>query len=146
MHNRRTEARQPAGAAVRGLWLVRWLLVLVLIWDQVGLPLHHHHHDFGIDGQWVGATLHSGYPALTRATDGHEDLRITHAVLAVRPQFDLNAITVSDNPDGSSVASASILARAPDSVALEIEKADLSEPRQTYRSLPPAGRAPPLHT
>lgn len=146
MHTRRTEASQSTSAAARGLWLVRWLLVLVLIWDQVGSPLHHHQHDFGIDGQWVGASLHSGYPALTRATDGHEDLRITHAVLAVRPQFDLNAVTVSDNPGGSSIASASILAEGTDSVALEIAKADLSEPRQTYRSLPPAGRAPPLHT
>ena len=146
MHVQSSNARSFAGAAARGLWLVRWLLVLVLIWDQVGSPLHHHQHDFGLDGQWVGATLHSGYPALTRAKDGHEDLRITHAVLAVRPQFDLNAITVSDNPGGSGIASAAILAQVTDSVALDIANADSSEPRQTYRSLPPAGRAPPLHS
>ena len=146
MHVPSSNSRSFAGAAARGLGLVRWLLVLVLIWDLAGSPLHHHQHDFGTDGQWVGATLHSGYPALTHADDGHEDLRIAHAVLAVRPQFDLNAITVSDNHDGGGVAPAAILAQVTDSVALDVANADPSEPRQTYRSLPPAGRAPPLHS
>jgi len=30
-------------------WWLRWLLVLLLVFDQVGAPLHRHHHDTGVD-------------------------------------------------------------------------------------------------
>ena len=144
IHTQPTNVRRSAGAAARALWLVRWLLVLLLIWDQAGVPLHHHQHDFGIDGQWVGASLHPGHGA--HADPGHDDPRISHAVLAVRPQFDVGAATVGADSGDSGLPSAAISVLALDRVAFQTAIFDLSEPRQTHRSLPPASRAPPLHT
>lgn len=146
MRARSTHARAFTGASARAFWFVRWLLVLLLIWDQAGAPLHHHQHDFGIDGQWVGASLHTGHGGQSHADAGHDEPRISHAVLAVRPQFDLGAAGFGADSGDSVLPSAATSVRAPDRVTLEVANPHLSEPRQTYRSLPPAGRAPPLHT
>ena len=141
-----THARPVTGAAARALWLVRWVLVLLLIWDQAGLPLHQHHHDFGIDGQWIGASLHIGHSGRAHADAGQDDPRISHAVLAVRPQFDLGAAIFGPDSCDSVLPSAATVVGLADRVALEVASPRLGEPRPTYRSLPPAGRAPPLHT
>lgn len=39
--------------------LVRWLLVLLLMFDQVGAPWHAHHHDSGVDGMVVATAAHA---------------------------------------------------------------------------------------
>lgn len=40
--------------------LVRWLFVLLLMFDQVGAPWHAHHHDSGVDGVAVAIAAHAG--------------------------------------------------------------------------------------
>ena len=146
MHTQSTNATPSPGAAARALLLVRWLLVLLLVWDQIGAPLHHHRHDFGIDGQWVGASLHGGQSTLDHSAQDHQDPRIGHSVLAVRPQFDLGACAPGGNPGDGRVFVASIVMAAADDAAPQFAGSESGEPRQTYRSLPPAGRAPPFHS
>jgi hypothetical protein len=142
-----TNVRPFAGAAASALWLVRWLLVLLLVWSQIGASLREHHrHDFGPASQRVDASLHSGGRAQAFAADDHQHLRIAPAVLSARPQVHLRAFAVGGGPGDSGIHSAPIVLAVADGAALEFEGSDSGEPRQTYRSLPPAGRAPPLHS
>lgn len=51
-------------AAARGVGLLRWLLVLMIAFDQIGSPLHRHHHDSGVDAAHLA--LHStGSPSFS---------------------------------------------------------------------------------
>lgn len=144
MQSRLIKARQPS--ATPAVWLLRWLVVLVLIWDQAGSPLHQHQHDSGVDAQWLSASAHGFQAAGPHLEDGDHDLRMSHAVLAVRPQLDLSPLAFGDESD-SSFASPHVPAQAtPDPRERLIPAAAASVPHSTYRSLPPAGRAPPLHT
>lgn len=147
MHASTIEARQPAGVAARALWLLRWLLVLVLVWDQVSSPLHHHRHDSGVDAQWLTASVHDAQATAPHLEDDDHDLRASHAVLAVRPQLDLSSLTLGDDPDHSFAPSQAFAVAEPGPAAAEAAgMAALARPHSTHRSLPPAGRAPPLHT
>ncbi len=90
-------SRPVTGAASRALWLVRWLLVLLLIWDQVSSPLHHHRHDSGVDAQWMGAS--QGVPETSAHLEDLDDgSRFAHAVMAVRPQLDLACLAPQGDP------------------------------------------------
>lgn len=146
MPTRSVNAPQSAGFTVRALLFVRWLLVLVLIWDQVGSPLHDHHHDSGVDAHWASAATHSDPVAIAHAADGDDDLRISHAVMAVRPQVDLSPLAVGDSPDSRLFHGPAVSAAAVVPGAIAIAPADVTAARPVHRSLPPAGRAPPLHT
>lgn len=139
-------ARPAAGAPSRAWWLLRWLLVLVIAWDQAGSPLHHHQHDSGVDTRWLGALRHGAMPVLAHAEHGDEDLSLSHALLAVRPKLDLDPVFMGEDPVEGIVANL-FLSLAPPSPAIHsLAIPDTPEPRRTHRSLPPAGRAPPLHT
>lgn len=149
MHANAIQAEQSAGVPARLLWLLRWLLVLVLVWDHVSSPLHHHGHDFGVDAQWLTASAHDARATAPHLEDNDHDLRTTHAVLAVRPQLDLSWLTLGNDPDHSFAPSqAPTLAepRPAVSVAVAAGISAVAQPRSTHRSLPPAGRAPPPHT
>ena len=76
----------PAGAPSWGLRVMQWLLVLLLAWDQVGSPLHHHHHDSGVDGCALTAAHDDGATEALHLEDADEGLQFSHAVMAVRPQ------------------------------------------------------------
>jgi len=139
--------RQPAGVAVRALWLLRWLLVLVLVWDQVSSPLHHHRHDSGVDAQWLTASAHDAKVTAPHLESDDHDLRASHAVLAVRPQLDLSSLTLGDDTSHSIAPSqASALVEPGPAEAEAAGIGAFARPHSTQRSLPPAGRAPPLHT
>lgn len=141
------QARQPAAVAARALWLLRWLLVLVLVWDQVSSPLHQHRHDAGVDAQWLTASAHDAQATTPHLEADDHDLRASHAVLAVRPQPDLSSLTLGDDPDhGFALGHAGALAEPGPIEAQAVGIAALARPHSTHRSLPPAGRAPPLHT
>ncbi len=147
MHANAIQAEQSAAVTARVLWLLRWLLVLVLVWDQVSSPLHHHGHDSGLDAQWLTASAHDARATAPDLEDDDHDSRATHAVLAVRPQLDLSSLTPGNDPDDSFAPSqAPPLAEPRTAVAVASGIAALAQPHSTYRSLPPAGRAPPLHT
>jgi hypothetical protein len=147
MHASAIQARQPAAVAARALWVLRWLLVLVLVWDQVSSPLHHHGHDSGVDAQWLTASAHDAQATAPHLEDDDHDLRASHAVLAVRPQLDLSLLTLGDDAGPGFVPGQADALAEPGSA--EAETPDIAafvRPRFTCRSLPPAGRAPPLHT
>lgn len=133
-------------ACLGALWFVRWLLVLVLIWDQVGSPLHDHHHDSGVDAQWLSAAPHSDSPVTAHSVDGDDDLRISHAVMAVRPQVDLGSLVLGGSPDDGLIHRLAFSAVAAEPAGPVMATAGPTTPRRIHRSLPPAGRAPPLHT
>lgn len=141
------QARQPAAVAARALWLLRWILVLVLVWDQVSSPLHQHRHDSGVDAQWLSASAHDAQASAAHLEADDHDLRASHAVLAVRPQLDLRSLTLGDDPDhGFAPSQTCALAEPGPAEAEAAGIAALARPHSTHRSLPPAGRAPPLHT
>lgn len=141
----------PASArrgVVAWAWMLRWALVLLLVADQLGAPLHHHHHDSGIDGTWLTAsTGQAGHQESNADGDEHDD-HFGHATLAFRAAskaFELSAL--SDDLDVPAVGRfVTVLA----TLAAPAEEAGLrpswrSPPIRSHRSLPPAGRAPPLH-
>lgn len=74
----------PADAAVRAFaWLGRLFLVLLLVVDQVGAPLHAHHHDFGVDGLPFAA-VHDADIADDLHVESHSESGDGHSVLALR--------------------------------------------------------------
>lgn len=138
------------GVAAWTGWLARWMLVLLLLTDQVGAPLHHHRHDSGVDGSWSTASAehdhdhdHDGFSA----TPVDHDRHFAHATLALCPTNECIGV---DAPDESShwvaLPSAFLALLIPEEEAGEPtpRPAWRSPPIRSYRSLPPAGRAPPL--
>lgn len=127
-------------------WLARWMLVLVLGFDQAGSPLHTHQHDSGIDGRAVRqAHVDLGAHALHVQEQPTNSLH--HANLAVRSQArPLAALAPADS--GSTALSAlpaAPLAPAPlrgDALVPPVSRATAPS---FARSLRPAVRAPPLH-
>ena len=137
----------PAGAPSWGLRVMQWLLVLLLAWDQVGSPLHHHHHDSGIDGSAL-TTSHDGAVDALHVEDADEGLQFSHAVMAVRPQSQLGTIAAAETDDAAlgQVALALVLAMPVADLLQHVPPTDPGPPAHSlHRSLPPAGRAPPLH-
>lgn len=131
---------QPAqrAAASRALWFVRWMLVLILVWDQVGSPLHHHRHDSGVDVEWTHVT-HTH-----EADESEHGSSVSHGVLALR--FQSEGDLQADDP-GTQVAIATAIATN------LLSSAPTRQPLPAYsrppwsgdpRSLRPEGRAPPL--
>ena len=131
----------------RAWWFARWLLVLVVACDILSAPFHPHHHD-GVDGQLGFATAHASFDPHSHAEDADHPLA-SHSAMAIRIEPSrLGQLPVIDN------------ASIPVAMISVVELLDsLEEPPPTqwrpdrsrpdfrsHRSLPPAGRAPPLHT
>ncbi len=134
------------GIALRVVWLVRWLLVLALVWGQAFAPFHSHAADTEVGAevhaQWTVAGAHD--EVTTPHLEGRDSpVHGAHAVLAVRPKASAGALVPVGDPgdwilQGHSGQGAGL---APHSQP--VRAAAAPEPRRTYRSLPPAGRAPP---
>ena len=126
---------------------MQWLLVLLLAWDQVGSPLHRHHHDSGIDGCALTISHDNGAVGALHIDDADAGFQFSHAVMAVRPQSQLSPIAAAETDHAAlgQVGLALVLA------ALVADPQHVSPPdpgppaHSLQRSLPPAGRAPPLH-
>ena len=148
-------APRPHGVWASCMWVLRLMLVLVLITDQVGAPLHQHHHDSGVDALWSGATAYSHDDDLTvHAEESERPSTLGHATLAVRPAGEPACFGVVADParEFASVAyisglgaAVAVVAHADDSGVGPDFPSWRSPPLPSYRSLPPAGRAPPLH-
>ena len=129
--------------------LVRWLLVLLLVVDQIGSPLHHHRHDAGFDGSSIGGAHQVASPAdVSRVAADPCEPGVFHAITAIRFEARL---AVAAAPDGhhARLAPACAAPALADRLVAATETVRLPEPAAAphplYRSLPPDNRAPPRH-
>jgi hypothetical protein len=132
------------------------MMVLLMVVDQVGSPLHRHHHDSGVDAAYAGASgsHHDDFDA----DAAHADERVhheafAHSTLAVR-QAVTSQLSVAPTADDdgqvtwiliSGILAFLALASFKDKSLLRPFARWRAPCKTTYRSLPPAGRAPPLH-
>ena len=132
------------GQGARGIvgrisWLLRMLIVGVLILDFVTVPLHRHSHD--------GDVPYSELEMVEMVTHAEEWLNVpSHAIGAIRANFFKPGRLPPPSDDHwiGSVALAEVLLPAvwPEQAFPAVAQAP--PPRPQFRSLPPAGRAPPL--
>lgn len=140
------------GTVAWWLWLSCWLLIALLIADMVGAPFHRHHHDSGIDAVWSAAAHADGDHAIAHVEGiDHED-SFGHTTLAVRPTAE-STVKPASITDAGPFALACIACLWTTLTVAIREDAGVglpyanwqAPPIASYRSLPPAGRAPPLH-
>jgi len=133
---------------------------MVLVFDHLSAPFHHHQHDSGVDAVSVAlaeaAVSHSSAADAETAdshaddhdADGdHGDKRLGHSATALRTQGlpDLSGVHALG---GALIVATAFVIVFP-AVEIDVpapEWPDRGPPLFTYfKSLPPAGRAPPLH-
>ena len=146
-HSAAPDAGLTLGLGRRLAQFFRWALVLLLVADIVGTPLHRHHHDSGIDGSAFHAQLAEPEHTAHHVEEDHHELHFVHAVTTVRAES--RAQTPDAYVDGdlqdAALASAWVIPvrGSPVTARLSSNEADTTLHR-LHRSLPPAGRAPPL--
>ena len=130
-------------------WWVRLLLVVVLVADLVGAPLHRHHHDSGVDSSALAAdaTHLSSSPQPHVEDDGEPSVFHATTTLRVAAQA-----LVADEPGAGALWMAALLPAPIES--LRPSEADAAgtwapndawpPPRPVPLSRPPEGRAPPV--
>ena len=133
-------------------WWLRWLLVLLLVLDQVSTPLHRHHHNVGVDALDISpghaqADHHAGLHLDEDDDDGAPTVH--HASGGLR-SASANSVQATDaSPDtvpaiSAWVAAAWLASLAPMSeVAWRVAMAIGQPVRPVPLSRPPDGRAPP---
>lgn len=128
-----------ARVAASTLWLARWLLVLLLVCDQIGSPLHLHKHDSGVDALW------SQSHGERHIEEGDVSPMLSHAVLAVRSQGE-RQLGSADLECSLDVIPGAAQVPSPDPTAIVRLRESTSDAQpHRHRSLPPEGRAPPIH-
>lgn len=136
-----------SGSMSGAWWFARWVLVLVLAFDYLSASFHHHQHD-GIERQLDLATAHATFDDGDTHAEGEEHPLMSHATMAIRiDPSRLGQLPAADNADAP-VALVSVvqLLAAFDEPPPTHWRPDRSRPDfRSHRSLPPAGRAPPLH-
>ena len=146
-HHHSTFSRRSPGGVSGAWWLARWLLVLVVALDFLSAPFHHHHHD-GVEEQIGFATAHASLDDSGTHAEGDEHSLESHATMAIRiDPSRLAQLPPIDNGDAQiALVSVAQLLAAVDELPLQHCRPDRSRPDvRSHRSLPPAGRAPPLH-
>lgn len=141
-----TALRESTARATPGL--ARWLVLLLLVFDQFSTPWHTHHHDSGVDGTVV-ATVHadglqSGLLAETHAEPPDHRATWAHATTLLRSEVDPSLTLAGDIDNGPvslwPVARLRPAIKEPTRLAI----ASLPEPpTPAYRSLRPSPQAPP---
>ncbi|ODV00126.1 MAG: hypothetical protein ABT20_16185 [Rubrivivax sp. SCN 70-15] len=137
---RSTASAAPNANLTRGLGrrlahFLSWALVLLLLADIISAPLHRHRHDSGIDGSAIQVPLVELQRDTHRCEEDRHELNFVHAVTTVRTESHASASDVCAGADDQHVALAS--------AGMPWVEADTPLHR-LHRSLPPAGRAPPL--
>lgn len=149
---RATYSAMPDAGLMLGLgrrWaqFFRWALVLLLVADIIGSPLHRHHHDSGIDGSAGHAQLAGRHHTALHVNEDRHELDFVHAVTTVRAESRASVPDAFADTDHQGVALASAWA-LPGWNVPATARLSWNEPgtalHQLHRSLPPAGRAPPL--
>lgn len=146
---RRYPLSRPTRAGSGCAWLARWLLVLVLVVDLVGAPLHAHAHDSGVDGHaWAPHVDAPGWDT-PHVEDADDALMLQHATLTLPSSIDAPQADAGDGAAGIVLGwwppVDAAWALPPAIEAPERWAAWPPPPRPEYRSRPPAGRAPPRH-
>ena len=138
--------RLPSGLG--SAWLfARWLLVLAMVFDQVSAPFHHHHHD-GVEVQLELGVSHDHRGGSESQVDSDEHLAGSHFAMAIRVDPSrIGQLPAVDPADAAIAVNTSLLLLAAlDKPAPAPWVGDRSTPDfRSHLSLPPAGRAPPLH-
>jgi hypothetical protein len=137
------------------VWWLRWLLVLLLVFDQVSAPLHLHHHDNGVDV----AGMSQGHPhaehlsALDLEDDDDDGGQAGHhASGGPRTSANASAQSADGGPDVSIAISDLLAAERFGGLAASPERVwplalALDTPAKPVPlSRPPDGRAPPART
>lgn len=140
-------ARRPQGGTSGAWWVARWLLVLVVAFDFLSAPFHHHHHD-GVEGQLELSTAHVSLETGETHVEADDHLLASHAATAIRiDPSRLAQLPPIDNANAQiALVSVAQLLTAVDELLSRQWRPDRSRPDfRSDRSLPPAGRAPPLH-
>lgn len=128
------------------LWVLRWILVLALVFDLLSVPWHKHHHE-GVDAPLDFQAVHAAVSGAQPLAHGHDSPPFVHAASAIRVDLSLlGKLPLLDDaaPPAllsllellASIAAEPVSAWPPDAFLPDI---------RSHRSLPPAGRAPPLH-
>jgi hypothetical protein len=139
----------PASPQAASTWLVRLLRVVVivlLIFDQVSAPLHNHHHDAGPDGimqQFLLSDAHASDSNVQQA----DPPAAFHAVTGIKREARHSAVfqNAEELPPLIRATLFTVIWDAHDTLP-RVWPAKARYSIVTYRSLPPCGRAPPLHT
>lgn len=141
-----TALRPSSARAAHGL--VRWLVLLLLVFDQFSAPWHTHHHSSGVDGTAVAAVHADGLEAEVRAEMRAEapDHRSSwaHATTALRDEAGpcLTWAGDDDAGHGSFWPAARLTEAAQASTRLGVASHQ-EPPTSAQRSLRPSPRAPP---
>ena len=146
-HHHSTFSRRSPGGVSGAWWLARWLLVLVVALDFLSAPFHHHHHD-GVEEQTGFATAHAAFDNSGTHAERDEHSPGSHATMAIRiDPSRLAQLPPIENADArTALVSVAQLLAAVDELPPHHWRPDRSRPDvRSHRSLPPAGRAPPLH-
>lgn len=130
------------------MWWLRWMLVVLLAFDQASAPLHRHHHVNAIDAVVSVGTAHDDLRAGVNAHDDGRELHFTHVVSAARAEA-LEPAWFTDEPAGGMAEPGpwpSALLGTPIEVGHAAERALATHhpARPVPLSRPPEGRAPPL--
>lgn len=143
----RSMRRGPRGPGPCVRLLLNWLLLAVLALDLASSPIHAHFHDGGFSSgatAWASSGHHAG---AAEAHPDHDDgAAFSHSVTALRS----HVIDLPDLPPDAALNSATpwLVSVSPaKAVAVRLPWPP-DRPRagaSAFRSLPPDGRAPPLH-
>ena len=146
-HHHSTRSRRSLDGVGGAWWLARWLLVLVVALDFLSAPFHHHHHD-GVEEQIGFAAAHAAFDNSGTHAERDEHSPGSHATMAIRiDPSRLAQLPPIENADArTALVSVAQLLAAVDELPPHHWRPDRSRPDvRSHRSLPPAGRAPPLH-
>ncbi|WP_235513813.1 hypothetical protein [Aquabacterium parvum] len=139
----------PVTVTARWWLLARWVLVALLVVDQVSAPFHEHQHGGGVDATWSAAHSHDDKKATTHAEDVNHD-GVGHWALAVRSTSSAGSVAAAGEVTND-LALAFLAGLNNEVVSEAREGADAGltyarwrpPPISAHRSLPPDGHAPP---
>lgn len=131
--------------------VVRWLVLIVMVFDILSTPFHHHQHDNDLDAGFAAAAhqlvdQHDAIASHVEDAD-HDAHAVGHSAMALRTQFESTVHASATAADALILASAFVLVFPTIEVDSPVpDWPDRGPPQFTsFKSLPPAGRAPPLH-
>lgn len=125
---------------------LRWMLVLALIFDLLSVPWHRHHHE-GVDAPLDFHAVPAQVSGVHPLAHSHDSPLFVHAASAIRVDLSLlGKLPLLDDAAPPALLSLLQLRATTEAEPAGIWPRDDSRPDfVSHRSLPPAGRAPPLH-